>query len=58
MKLSKVSARYTELNEFAGSDLHRKYFYHNCVYFIKPDHCSIVPDEGVDILGYTYTVHC
>jgi hypothetical protein len=52
MKLPTVSARYIELNEFAGSDLHRGYFCYNCVSFNKPNHCSIVTDEGVDILGY------
>lgn len=56
MKLSKVSARYVELNEFAGSDLHREYFCYNCVYFMKPNHCSIVTDEGVDTLGQSSDV--
>ena len=42
LKLSKVSARYIELSEFAGSDLHRGYFCYNCVYFMKPNHCSSI----------------
>jgi Zinc-finger of C2H2 type len=56
LKLSKVSSRYIELSEFAGSDLHRGYFCYNCVYFMKPNHCSIVTDEGVDILGQSSDV--
>jgi hypothetical protein len=56
MKLTKVSARYVELNEFAGTDLHRGYFCYNCVYFMKPNHCSIVTDEGVDMLGQSSDV--
>ena len=56
LKLSKVGARYIELNEFGKSDLHRGYFCYNCVYFMKPNHCSIVTDEGVDVLGHSSDV--
>ena len=33
LKLSKVSSRYIELSEFAGSDLHRGYFCYNCIFY-------------------------
>lgn len=50
-KLTKVAARYIELEQFKDSDHHKGYFCYNCLYFVKPDHCAIVTDEGMDILG-------
>ncbi|MGH9923876.1 MAG: hypothetical protein ACRD5B_00715 [Nitrososphaeraceae archaeon] len=41
-----------EVEHFKDSDHHHKgYFCYNCVYFVKPHHCAIVTDEGMDILG-------
>jgi hypothetical protein len=51
IKLPKVAARYIEIEEFAGSDMHTGYFCYNCTYFMKPHHCYIVTDEGLDIKG-------
>ena len=50
-KLPKIAARYIELEQFKDSDHHKGYFCYNCAYFVKPHHCAIVTDEGVDILG-------
>ena len=50
-KLTKVSARYIELEQFKDSDHHKGYFCYNCLYFVKPYHCALVTDEGMDILG-------
>jgi hypothetical protein len=50
-KLPKIAARYIELEQFRDSDLHKGYFCYNCAYFVKPHHCAIVTDEGMDILG-------
>lgn len=50
-KLPKIAARYIELEQFKDSDQHKGYFCYNCAYFVKPHNCSIVTDEGVDILG-------
>ena len=55
-KLTKVSARYVEIEEFKDSDHHRGYFFYNCTYFVKPHHCAIVTDEGIDILGHSLGV--
>ena len=52
-KLPKSAARYIEVEEFKDSDHHHGYFCYNCVYFVKPHHCAIVTDEGVDIQGHT-----
>ena len=51
MKLTKAGARYVEIVEFKDSDHHKGYFCYNCVYFVRPHHCAIVTDEGMDILG-------
>ena len=51
-KLTKVGARYVEIEEFKDSDHHKGYFCYNCTYFVKPHHCAIVTDEGMDILGH------
>jgi hypothetical protein len=50
-KLTKAGARYVEIAEFKDSDHHKGYFCYNCTYFVKPHHCAIVTDEGMDILG-------
>lgn len=50
-KLIKIAARYIELEQFKDSDHHKGYFCYNCTYFVKPHHCAIVTDEGMDILG-------
>ena len=50
-KLPKIAARYIEVEEFKDSDHHHGYFCYNCVYFVKPHHCAIVTDEGMDTLG-------
>jgi hypothetical protein len=52
-KLTKVGARYVEIQEFKDSDHHKGYFCYNCTYFVKPHHCAIVTDEGTDILGHS-----
>jgi hypothetical protein len=52
-KLTKVGARYIEIQEFKDSDHHKGYFCYNCTYFVKPHHCAIVTDEGTDILGHS-----
>ena len=51
MKLTKIAARYIELEQFKDSDHHKGYFCYNCTYFVKPHHCAVVTDEGMDILG-------
>ena len=48
-KLSKASSGYLEIEHFKNSDLHTGYFCYNCMYFIKPNHCAIVTDEGPDV---------
>src|SRR3954451_9807658 len=50
-KLPKIAARYIELEQFKDLDHHKGYFCYNCVYFVKPHHCAIVTDEGMDIMG-------
>ncbi len=50
-KLPKIAARYMEVEQFKNSDLHKGYFCYNCVYFVKPHHCAIVTDEGIDAMG-------
>ncbi len=50
-KLPKVAARYIEIEQFSSLDTNRGYFCYNCVYFMKPHHCYIVTDEGLDIRG-------
>jgi hypothetical protein len=48
-KLAKVTARYMEMEQFKDSDHHTGYFCYNCIYFMKPNHCAIVTDEGPDV---------
>ncbi len=50
-KIPKIAARYIEVEQFKDSDHHKGYFCYNCVYFVKPHHCAIVTDEGMDIMG-------
>ena len=50
-KLTKVTSGYKEIDEFKDSDTHTSYFCYNCEYFIKPEHCMIVTDEGQDLDG-------
>jgi hypothetical protein len=50
-KLSKIAARYMEVEQFKDSDHHKGYFCYNCEYFVKPHHCAIVTDEGMDTMG-------
>ena len=50
-KLTKVTSGYMEIDEFKDADTHRGYFCYNCEYFIKPEHCLIVTDEGQDLDG-------
>jgi hypothetical protein len=50
-KLAKVTARYMEMDQFKDSDHHTGYFCYNCIYFMKPNHCAIVTDEGSDANG-------
>ena len=52
-KLPKIAARYMELEQFKDSDHHKGYFCYNCVYFVKPHHCAIVTDEGMDTMGHS-----
>jgi hypothetical protein len=50
-KVSKVRSTYTEIDFFKNADLHTGYFCYNCTYFIKPNHCAIVRDKGMDVAG-------
>ncbi len=52
-KLPKIAARYMEVEQFKDSDHHKGYFCYNCKYFVKPHHCAIVTDEGMDIMGHS-----
>ena len=52
-KLPKIAARYMEIEQFKDSDHHKGYFCYNCTYFVKPHHCAIVTDEGMDTMGYS-----
>ena len=52
-KLAKVTARYMEMEQFKHSDHHTGYFCYNCIYFMKPNHCAIVTDEGPDVYDKT-----
>jgi hypothetical protein len=52
-KLAKVTVRYIEMEQFKDSDHHTGYFCYNCIYFMKPNHCAIVTDEGADVYDKT-----
>ncbi len=51
VKLTKVASGYVEIPAFKNADTHRGYFCYNCIYFMKPNHCAIVTDEGQDLNG-------
>ena len=48
-KVTKVGTKDIQLDEFKDSDHHKGYLCYDCVYFVKPHHCAIVTDEGIDI---------
>jgi hypothetical protein len=50
-KLTKACSGYVEIASFKNSDTHKGYFCYNCIYFMEPNHCAIVTDEGQDIDG-------
>jgi hypothetical protein len=50
-KLTKVTSGYMEVEEFKDSDTHKGFLGYNCEFFIKPNHCMIVTDEGQDLNG-------
>jgi hypothetical protein len=52
-KLSKATAGYLEVDDFAKSDHHKGYFCYSCIYWIneKGGRCVIVDERGVDTLG-------
>lgn len=50
-KLPKIAARYMEVEQFKDTDHHKGYFCYNCTFFVKPHHCAIVTDEGLDTMG-------
>ncbi len=50
-KLPKSRIGYMELDSLATADTKKGYFCYNCTYFIKPNHCMLVTDEGMDING-------
>lgn len=52
-KLPKIAARYMEVEQFKDSDHHKGYFCYNCAYFVKPHHCAVVTDEGMDTMGHS-----
>jgi len=52
-KLPKIAARYMEVEQFKDSDHHKGYFCYNCTYFVKPHHCAVVTDEGMDTMGHS-----
>lgn len=50
-KLPKARVGYMEIDRLAKVDTKKGYFCYNCVYFLKPNHCTLVTDEGIDING-------
>jgi len=36
---------------FKNADLHTGYFWYDCSYYIKDNHCAIVEDSGPDVDG-------
>jgi hypothetical protein len=52
-KLAKVNARYLDMEQFRDSNLEVGYFSYNCINFMKPNHCAIVADDGVEAFGKT-----
>jgi len=49
----RINSEYTEMEQSSNSDHHTAYFCYNCTYFMKPNHCAIVTDEGQDVNGQT-----
>ena len=56
-KLTKAGTRYIEMEQFKDSDHHAGYFCYNCTYFMKPNHCAIVTDEGQDEIAPAMSYH-
>ena len=54
MKFANILSIYMEIEEFKDSDHHTRYFCYNCIYFMKPNHCAIVIDEG-NLFAVTYS---
>jgi hypothetical protein len=52
-KLAKTTARYMEMEEFKNSSSYRIFFCYICMYFMKPNHCAVVTDEGPDVYRRT-----
>lgn len=50
-KLPKARVGYMEIDKLANANTKKGYFCYNCVYFLKPNHCTLVTDERVDIYG-------
>lgn len=50
-KLPKARVGYMEIDKLANANTKKGYFCYNCVYFLKPNHCTLVTDEGMDIYG-------
>jgi len=48
-KLPKARIGYMEIDKLATANIKKGYFCYNCIYFIKPNHCMLVTDEGMDI---------
>jgi hypothetical protein len=48
IKLTEVSSSFMELPSFKAFDTHRGYFCYNCIYFMNPNNCTVVTDEGQD----------
>ena len=51
VKLTEVSSSYMELPSFKAFDTHRGCFCYNCIYFMNPNNCTVVTDEGQDANG-------
>ncbi len=52
-KLPKSRVGYMEIDKLANANTKKGYFCYNCMYFIKPNHCTLVTDEGMDVNGQT-----
>lgn len=44
------------MDPFSDSDHHKGYFCYNRIYFMKPNQCAIVTEEGDDVYGRTSAV--
>jgi hypothetical protein len=56
IKLTEVSSSYMELPSFKAFDIHRGYFFYNCIYSMNPNNCTVVTDEGQDANGNVSSV--